>query len=108
MNRLIRIIFSALACLIIFSSIAFCHSGGLDGNGGHYNRKTGEYHLHRKTAESYHKPNIAPKSYDNAYSPNKTTNFPQKLQPKEDNTKWWFGFGGVGVGYVVFRYFNKK
>ncbi len=28
------------------SSIAFAHSGRTDSNGGHYNRKTGEYHYH--------------------------------------------------------------
>lgn len=26
------------------------HPGGLDANGGHYDRKTGEYHYHRKPA----------------------------------------------------------
>ena len=26
--------------------MAFAHPGSLDGNGGHYNRKTGEYHYH--------------------------------------------------------------
>ena len=26
------------------------HPGGLDANGGHYNRKTGEYHVHRPRA----------------------------------------------------------
>lgn len=35
---------------IAFSSMAFGHSGGLDSNGGHFNRKTGEYHYHRKPA----------------------------------------------------------
>lgn len=35
-----------LACIL--PVLAFPHSGGLDANGGHYNRKTGEYHYHRK------------------------------------------------------------
>ena len=30
--------------LILYS--AFAHSGGTDSRGGHYNRKTGEYHYH--------------------------------------------------------------
>ncbi|MBI3584242.1 MAG: YHYH domain-containing protein [Nitrospinae bacterium] len=39
--------------LIIISVIFFCfsiasaHSGRLDSSGGHYNRKTGEYHYHK-------------------------------------------------------------
>lgn len=36
----------------VFLSLFICqavgaHSGGLDSKGGHYNRKTGEYHYHR-------------------------------------------------------------
>jgi hypothetical protein len=27
-------------------STSFGHGGGIDSNGGHYNRKTGEYHYH--------------------------------------------------------------
>ena len=38
--------------LLIFSALAHnlgnTHPGGLDANGGHYNRKTGEYHKHAK------------------------------------------------------------
>lgn len=37
--------FAMLAVLL--SAAAGAHSGGLDRNGGHYNRKTGEYHCHR-------------------------------------------------------------
>lgn len=32
---------------LIFSTLVFAHPGGLDDNGGHNNRKTGEYHCHR-------------------------------------------------------------
>lgn len=31
----------------LFTGLAFGHGGGLDRNGGHFNRKTGEYHYHR-------------------------------------------------------------
>lgn len=34
-------------CLAIGITSASAHSGGLDSQGGHYNRKTGEYHYHR-------------------------------------------------------------
>ena len=30
----------------VLASIAVLHSGRTDGNGGHYNRSTGEYHYH--------------------------------------------------------------
>lgn len=46
---------SLLSCLLVVSitfivllpSSIFAHGGGLDSNGGHHNRKTGEYHCHR-------------------------------------------------------------
>ncbi len=34
--------------LILFSSLTFAHSGRTDSQGGHRNRKTGEYHFHTK------------------------------------------------------------
>lgn len=46
LNRLI------LTSLLVFAPSAFPHSGGLDGNGGHTNRKTGEYHCHRAPCTS--------------------------------------------------------
>ncbi|WP_353326995.1 YHYH domain-containing protein [Chitiniphilus shinanonensis] len=36
----------ALLC-IAFSTTAFAHSGGLNKDGCHHNRKTGDYHCHR-------------------------------------------------------------
>lgn len=36
----------ALALFIIIPSVAMGHSGGLDKNGCHTNRKTGDYHCH--------------------------------------------------------------
>ena len=38
--------------LLLSSSIAFAHGGGLDASGCHTNRKTGEYHCHRPAASN--------------------------------------------------------
>ena len=35
-----------LTCTWILHNTAYTHSGRTDANGGHYNRKTGEYHYH--------------------------------------------------------------
>jgi hypothetical protein len=43
----ICLIAAFLYALIFFCQSAGAHSGGLDASGGHYNRKTGEYHSHR-------------------------------------------------------------
>jgi len=43
MYRLLR----CLVCLLVLiPTIAQSHGGRTDSNGGHYNRKTGEYHFH--------------------------------------------------------------
>jgi len=45
---------TALFLLYLYSATASGHGGGLDGNGGHNNRKTGEYHCHREPCLSTH------------------------------------------------------
>ena len=41
-----------LTCIWILHSTGYTHSGGTDANGGHYNRKTGEYHYHNSGTSS--------------------------------------------------------
>lgn len=48
MNRVI-VVMVAVLC-----SFAVLHSGRTDGNGGHYNRSTGEYHYHHGYSAHYH------------------------------------------------------
>lgn len=50
---------SLIALLIIALLLAsalpvYAHSGGTDSNGGHYDRKTGEYHYHHGTSAHQH------------------------------------------------------
>ena len=49
-----RLLKPALFLLYLYSATASGHGGGLDGNGGHNNRKTGEYHCHREPCLSTH------------------------------------------------------
>jgi hypothetical protein len=48
MNRIPLLLF------LVYSGFAVAHGGGLDSNGGHNNRKTGEYHCHREPCLSTH------------------------------------------------------
>ena len=41
-----------LTASILFYNSAHTHSGRTDANGGHYNRKTGEYHYHNSGTSS--------------------------------------------------------
>lgn len=45
-KKLSKIFFFFLIITLSFSLSASAHSGRTDGNGGHYNRSTGEYHYH--------------------------------------------------------------
>jgi hypothetical protein len=49
-----RLLKPALFLLYVYSATASGHGGGLDGSGGHNNRKTGEYHCHREPCLSTH------------------------------------------------------
>jgi peptidoglycan hydrolase CwlO-like protein len=50
-------LFVLLAVLFLFSltALTIAHPGKTDSKGGHYNRKTGEYHYHNKDANSVSK-----------------------------------------------------
>ena len=51
----------------ILTSSAFSHGGGLNSEGCHNNRKTGDYHCHRKKQKTYkEKPQYEKKQ--NSYS----------------------------------------
>jgi len=53
LNRtIINSISMAVLLLISTSGISHSHSGRTDANGGHYNRKTGEYHYHNSGSKS--------------------------------------------------------
>lgn len=45
--RKIVLAVAALVGCVTVTLYLYAHSGGLDANGGHYNHKTGEYHIHR-------------------------------------------------------------
>jgi len=52
-----------LALIFIISGLGYSHPGGIDANGGHQNRKTGEYHYHqKKVAASQAEPRPAAQS----------------------------------------------
>jgi len=47
-----QVLLLAIAFVLAFSICALPHGGGLDKKGGHYNRKTGEYHQHRTPSKT--------------------------------------------------------
>jgi hypothetical protein len=46
-DNLLRGILGFWLCFLLFATAAYSHPGGLNGEGCHNNRKTGEYHCHR-------------------------------------------------------------
>lgn len=59
MNR-VRCMWLILLGLALGASPVLAHPGGLDANGGHTNRKTGEYHCHRAPCSSESKAESSP------------------------------------------------
>ena len=45
-------LFSSLAIIFLLPSLVFAHGGSVDAKGGHTNKKTGEYHCHKKACYS--------------------------------------------------------
>ena len=52
--------FATLGLLVLASGAVAAHGGGLNAEGCHNNRKTGDYHCHRKTAASAAAASLAP------------------------------------------------
>ncbi len=57
MSNLLTFVVALLAC-VTFSTFSFAHSGGLDANGGHHDRKNGGYHYHGGGPSSSYSPSI--------------------------------------------------
>lgn len=58
-----RIICSILCCVFLVPIVS-AHSGRTDGNGGHYNSSTGEYHYHHGYPEHQHINGTCPYNFD--------------------------------------------
>lgn len=68
------VVFSfALSC--VFATLTWSHPGRTDSSGGHYNRKTGEYHFHGGKTSPNPSSNFSPS--------NKPDSSYQKTQTKE-------------------------
>lgn len=61
----------SIIILISLPLVAYAHPGSLDSNGGHYNRRTGEYHYHEGLHTS--DDNSSDNTYEYTYTTNYTT-----------------------------------
>jgi hypothetical protein len=51
-----------LVVVIAWPTVATAHSGGTDAKGGHFNRRTGEYHFHHGMGPHQHPGGVCPYS----------------------------------------------
>lgn len=58
-----KISLGIIIILVSLPLIVFAHPGRTDKNGGHYNRKTGEYHYHNSGYSSYSSSTTQQSSY---------------------------------------------
>lgn len=88
-----------IVCAVALSIFltAYAHSGGTDANGGHYNRKTGEYHYHHGYPEHQHYNGVCPYDFKDNTKQRSTTSkatTPPKNAEKDSD-------GGFPAGVVV-------
>lgn len=85
----------AILSIMLLSLIVpvFAHPGSLDANGGHYNKKTGEYHYHHGYPAHQHTNGKCPYDFhdnvDDDYTPNKnsSSSSSSSYTPTEPTTK---------------------
>jgi hypothetical protein len=71
----------AVCVLFVVVAVVLAHPGGLDKYGGHYNRKTGVYHSHKKGTVIEVPTNPPPDVVVSNYPPLKLTNSVQSSGP---------------------------
>lgn len=64
MKRRILSLCIAILSVFLLSTVAFAHPGQTDGDGGHYNRSTGEYHYHHGYPAHQHTGGQCPYDFD--------------------------------------------
>lgn len=93
------IVISIMASFLVFAA---AHSGGTDSNGGHYNRKTGEYHYHHGYSAHQHPGGVCP--YSSSYSSSSRSSTTSKSTNTSSNTYYNNGYAngykaGLTAGY---------
>lgn len=84
MKKTVAILLILIVLLSLgFQSIAMAHSGRTDSNGGHYNRKTGEYHYHNSGSSS----SDSSPSYDYTPDPTKPPFDPARMKRGDSDQK---------------------
>ena len=90
MKKIISAIILLLSLTLTMNITAFAHSGRTDANGGHYNRKTGEYHYHNggtSSGSSSSSSSNYSSSYSSSSSETQTTTAPPKVYATEVKVK---------------------
>ena len=88
------LLISLVLALAPFSTVGFAHSGGTDARGGHFNRRTGEYHFHHGMGPHQHPGGVCP--YDRTRSNSST---------RKSNAPWYLGIAAL-AGVVAWA--NRK
>lgn len=103
-GRVIGIVVLVVGLIMPFAALA--HSGGTDSQGGHHNRRTGEYHFHHGRGPHQHPNGVCP------YDSSRTTK--TKSRSKRDSDGGSGGkmlliiAGAAAVGYGIHALQTKK
>lgn len=88
-----------LLLLLWLPCAAHAHPGGTDSNGGHYNRKTGEYHYHHGYPEHQHTNGKCPYDFKDKTGQSSGTSYKKitpTAAPRSSEEKGVNGDGALG------------
>ena len=87
-------------------SLVLAHSGRTDGNGGHYNRSTGEYHYHHGHPAHDHENGICPYSYNNKNSSNSLNSSTNEISKFSSTKEKQTTIGEIITNIILFILFG--
>ena len=100
MKKYISIFALFVFLLALLCPLVFAHSGRTDGNGGHYNRSTGEYHYHHGYPAHQHKNGVCP--YDHNDKTDHNSDSGSKTTDNVETDGWIFKNEKTASDYVDF------
>lgn len=94
-------IFAVFVILLFATVFAYTHSGGLDQNGGHWDRKRGIYHYHRR------KPRSTPITPSRATPPKLSTSISEGDKPYTPTRLEWLALDlNAGIPTTSIKYYT--
>ena len=122
MRRIVILLFNFILTMSFLSTVAYAHPGRTDGNGGHFDRDSGEYHYHHGYPAHSHTNGECPYDFDDKtnHTPNNSNSHnsndnktldssnnsnnkddPTEPQKTQSKTPIWKNIVGISFGALI-------